>query len=206
MGRRTRMCGVFRRDRDVSSKNPADGVDPRCAASWARRQGVLSLRQVSLHRQRKVARAPLGARKPLLLKLLLKGPKSKSERELSLPFGERVTFLCSCKEKLTKRKHALPAHPPRCALQVHCAAGIFRRDIPVSSKNDVLVRFAVESGAVAARRLPVRRGEAVLRIFPPNPCTSPLRGLVRQLRCYGREPGKSKSIGNGSNGSNGSNS
>ncbi|MGE8280729.1 MAG: hypothetical protein ACN6O2_09860, partial [Stenotrophomonas sp.] len=36
-------CVVFRRDRDVSSKNPASAVDPRRAAAWARRQGVLSL-------------------------------------------------------------------------------------------------------------------------------------------------------------------
>ena len=29
--------------------------------------------------------------------------KSKSKQGLSLPFGERVTFLCLCKEKITKR-------------------------------------------------------------------------------------------------------
>jgi hypothetical protein len=59
-------------------------------------------------------------------------------------------------------KHTLPTRLPRCALQVHCAAGIFRRDIPVSSKNDV------------------------------HPCTPPLRGLVRQLRRCGRGPGGAK--------------
>lgn len=84
---------------------------------------------------------------------------------------ERVAFLCPCKEKVTQRKHALRPRPTRCAHRVH-SAGAFRRDIHVSSKNDVLARFAIESGAGAARRLPVRRGEAVLRLFPPNPCTS----------------------------------
>ena len=33
---------VFRRYRDVSSKNPGGGVDPRRVALWAQRQGVLS--------------------------------------------------------------------------------------------------------------------------------------------------------------------
>ena len=59
------------------------------------------------------------------------------EQELSLSFGERVTSLCLCKEKVTKRKHTLPPRPTRYARRVHSAAGIFRRDIPVSSKNDV---------------------------------------------------------------------
>ena len=88
--------------------------------------------------------------------------KSKSKQGLSLPFGERVTFLCLCKEKLTKRKHTLPTRPRRCASRVHSAAGIFRRDVPVSSKNDV------------------------------HPCTSPLRGPVRRLRRCGRGPGGAK--------------
>ncbi len=85
------------------------------------------------------------------------------------------------------------------ALRVHSTAGIFRRDpaamqlgpgqsphgaspligakqcftcfrfAPVSSKNDVLARFAAESGAGAVRRPPVRRGEAVLRPFSAEP-------------------------------------
>src|SRR5690606_31617925 len=66
------------------------------------------------------------------------------------------------KEKVAKRKHALPTRPRHYVPRVHSAAGIFRRDILVSSKNDV------------------------------HPCTSPLRGLVRRLRRCGREPGKSK--------------
>jgi hypothetical protein len=56
----------------------------------------------------------------------------------------------------------LPLRPARYADRVHSAGGIFRRDIPVSSKNDV------------------------------HPCTSPLRGLVRRLRRCGRGPVKSK--------------
>ena len=63
--------------------------------------------------------------------------KQEQEQELSLPFGERVTFLCLCKEKITKRKHTLPTRPRRCATRVHSASGIFRHDIPVVAKNDV---------------------------------------------------------------------
>jgi len=55
------MHVVFRRDRNVSSKNPGSGVDPRCGASWARRQGVLLLVTCSLHKQRKVTRSPQGS-------------------------------------------------------------------------------------------------------------------------------------------------
>ena len=53
---------------------------------------------------------------------------------------------------VAQRNTPLPTRPPCCALRVHSAAGIFRHDIPVVSKNDV------------------------------RPCTSPLRGLVRRLR------------------------
>ncbi len=65
------MCVVFRRDMDVSSKNPASGVDPRRVATWARRQGVLSLGHLSLHKQRKVCSRAEGGRKPLILILIL---------------------------------------------------------------------------------------------------------------------------------------
>ena len=69
------------------------------------------------------------------------------EQELSLSFGERVTSLCLCKEKVPKRrafptaewlvKHTLPPRPTRCARRVHSANGIFRHKILVVSKNDV---------------------------------------------------------------------
>jgi hypothetical protein len=68
-----------------------------------------------------------------------------------------------------------------------------RRDfltrLPVAAENDALVRYAAEPGAFAARRMPARRGEAVLRLFPASPCTSPLRGYSRRLRRCGRGPG-----------------
>ncbi len=51
------MHVVFRRDRDVSSKNPAGGVNPARVARRARRQGVLSLGYFSLHEQREVTRS-----------------------------------------------------------------------------------------------------------------------------------------------------
>jgi hypothetical protein len=99
------------------------------------------------------------------------------EQEQQLPLA-RVTFLCLCKEallssrrliKVTKRS-ALPqpkagqARPasglPRCALQVRVHDGDSRKG---------LGRYAAKSGAVASRRLPARRGEAVLRLFPASP-------------------------------------
>ncbi len=58
------MHVVFRHDRDVVSKNPAGGVDPRRAAAWARRQGVFLLVIFSLHKQRKVTRSPKGRESP----------------------------------------------------------------------------------------------------------------------------------------------
>jgi len=129
---------------------------------------VLSLGHLSLHKQRKGRSRPEGGRKPLILFLLLlpvsQMPTGKSKQMLSLPFGERVTFLCLCKEKITKRKHTLPTRLPRCALQVHSASRIFRRYIPVSSKNDV------------------------------RPARRPVRGLVCQLRRCGRGPGRAKAL------------
>ena len=71
----------------------------------------------------------------------------KQEQKLSLPFGERVTFLCLCKEKLTKRKHTLPPRPRRYATRVHSAGRIFRRDIPVPSKNDAHPCASPHSGS-----------------------------------------------------------
>ena len=59
-GRRTRMCVVFRRDRDVSSKNPASGVDPRRVAAWARRQGVLSFGYLFFAQAKKSNSLPAG--------------------------------------------------------------------------------------------------------------------------------------------------
>jgi len=47
---------------------------------------------------------------------------------------ERVTFLCLCKEKVTKRKHT-PSVAPGAARRVHGFRGVFRQDIPVLSKN-----------------------------------------------------------------------
>src|SRR5690606_26526155 len=76
-GRRTRMCGVFRAGFDASSENPAGPADPVQSTGRAGR-GVLSLRQVSLHMQRKVARA-VTARK--LLILMSEEPKQQAGQD-----------------------------------------------------------------------------------------------------------------------------
>src|SRR5690606_20428380 len=67
-GRRTGMCGVFRRGRMPLRKIPP-APRTRRAAPGAE-AGCVSLRQVSLHKQRKVARA-LSARNALDLALPL---------------------------------------------------------------------------------------------------------------------------------------
>ena len=134
------------------------------------RPAVLSFGYLFFARAKKSNSLPEGERKPLLLPLLLPlstepnaEAKSKAGARAFAPAShERATFLCSCKEKVAKRKHALPPRPRRYAPRVHSAAGIFRHDIPVVSKNDV------------------------------HPCTSPLRGLVRRLRRYGRGPERQK--------------
>src|SRR3546814_1965722 len=69
------MCGVFREGRMPSRKIPP-APRTRCAAPGAK-AGCVSLRQVSLHKQRKVARA-VTARKLLMLMLML--PSSKMEK------------------------------------------------------------------------------------------------------------------------------
>ncbi len=118
----------------------------------------------------------------LVLLSLLKHTKAEAKlkartKAFAPASHDRATFLCSCKEKVAKKKHALHPRPRHYMPRVHAAVGIFRHDIPVASKNDV------------------------------HPCTSPLRDLVRRLRRCGREPGKanstSQSNGNG-NGNGGS--
>ena len=139
MFERSELCAVpsFREERR----------EPASAARRIASRPCFLLVTFSLHEQRKVTRSPSGERKLLtlpwlllaLLSLLEKiNADAKATSKASTPAArERVTFLCSCKEKVTKRKHALPPRPTRCARRVHSAAGIFRHDIPVVSKNDV---------------------------------------------------------------------
>ena len=51
------------------------------------------------------------------------------------PAGSEPPFF-ACAKKPGAKKHALPPRPRRYAARVHSAGRIFRRDIPVSSKND----------------------------------------------------------------------
>ena len=95
---------------EASSSPPrfARSTGNRCsAAASARVPAVLSFGYFSLHKQRKVTRL------------------SRSRGESSC--------VCSCssfQNKVQQQDH------PRCALQVHSTGRIFRRDTPVSSKND----------------------------------------------------------------------
>ena len=98
-------------------------------------------------RAKKSNSLPEGERKLLLLPSLVRlfpsekpkaAAKSKARAKAFAPAShERATFLYSCKEKVAKRKHALPPRPTRYARGVHSAAGIFRHDIHVVSKNGV---------------------------------------------------------------------
>ena len=66
-GRRAGTRVVFRRDMDVSSKNPGGGVDPECRRHGGRGgRGVLSLGYFSLHEQREVTRSCEAGAKALL--------------------------------------------------------------------------------------------------------------------------------------------
>ncbi len=178
------MCVVFRRYKDVSSKNPASGVDPRRIATWARRQGVLSLGHVSLHKQRKVCSRAGGGRKPLILILILVAvalavavavavaARARARARAFTPLRGASYFSLLVQRKDNQKrcfstaewlvKHTLPTRPPRCAARVHSASGIFRHDIPVVAKNDV------------------------------HPCTSPF-GFFPLAPSLRKGPGKSKS-------------
>ena len=116
-GRRTRMCVVFRRYKDVSSKNPASGVDPRRAAAWARRQGVLSLGHLSLHKQRKVCSRAVGGRKPLILILIATAAAAKAiarARATTRAFSplRGASYFSLLVQRKDNQKKAHPAYAP----------------------------------------------------------------------------------------------
>ncbi len=139
---------------------------------------MLSLGHLSLHKQRKVCSRAVGGRKPLILILIATAAAAKAiaiaiaiarARATTRAFSplrgaSYFSLLVQRKDNQKKSsstaewlvKHTLPTRPPRFALQVHSAAGIFRRDIPVSSKNDA------------------------------HPCAPPLRGPIHQPRRFGR--------------------
>src|SRR5690606_1252061 len=82
------------RGHDARSENPAGSADPVRSTGRAGR-GVLSLRQVSLHKQRKVARA-VTARKPLIL-MSAKGRRAKTR-----PTGCRRSRAARCARALIR--------------------------------------------------------------------------------------------------------
>ena len=137
---------------------------------------MLSLGHLSLHKQRKVCSRAVGGRKPLTLIAAAAAAEVRTRARATtraftpLRGASYFSLLVQRKDNQKKIsstaewlvKHTLPTRPPRYALQVHSAAGIFRRDIPVSSKNDA------------------------------NPCAPPLRGPIRQLRRFGRGPASQK--------------
>ena len=172
------MHVVFRHDRDVVSKNPAGGVDPRRAAAWAWRQGVFLLVIFSLHKQRKVTRSPKGRESSCSCSCFSRS-RSRSrcrcqdqDQRLSPACGARAHLSLLVQRNMAQRgasstaewlvKHTLPPRPRRCATRVHSAGRIFRRDIHVSSKNDA------------------------------HPCASPRSGSCLPAPSLRKGPGKSK--------------
>jgi hypothetical protein len=140
MGRRTGMCVVFRRDRDVSSKNPASGVDPRCAAAWARRQGVLSLGHVSLHKQRKVCSPPFRGRKLLFSHLTL---ETTSKSKAFTPRRGASYFSLLVQRKANQKK----AHPASAPSALRATGSLRRQDF--STRHPCLVEERRTSLCVA---------------------------------------------------------
>ncbi len=114
---------------------------------------------------------------------------AEAESGAFAPLRGASHLLCSCKE--TWPEGGAFQQPngwsTRLCLSAFRTSGtpgpLRRRDFSTRPSCD-----AAGAGAVASRRQPAHRGEAVLRLFPPNPCTSPLRGLVRRLRRCGRGP------------------
>ena len=134
------MCVVFRRDMDVSSKNPGGGVNPARAARRARRLGRVSLGYFSLHEQREVTRSCEAGAKALLSIFRFHAwplawpfdyrvgtdvqgkPEQGREQDqrLSLPFGARATLtshsaveeLFFARAKKRGPKKARPAYAP----------------------------------------------------------------------------------------------
>src|SRR3546814_10107 len=85
------MCGVFREGRMPSRKIPP-APRTRCAAPGAK-AGCVSLRQVSLHKQRKVARAVTARKLLILISAVAWREKSKSSSLRSPPHPAlRATF------------------------------------------------------------------------------------------------------------------
>ena len=130
---------------------------------------------------------------------------AEAESGAFAPLRGASHLLCSCKE--TWPEGGAFQQPngwsTRLCLSAFRTSGtpgpLYCRDFSTRPSCD-----AAGAGAVASRRQPAHRGEAVLRLFPPNPCTSPLRCLVRRLRRCGRGPGsqmqrKKQNHGNANN-------
>ena len=122
----------------------------------------------SLHKQRKVTRSPKGSESLCLCSRSRSNGNGNGNQDqdqdqgLSPAFGARAHLSLLVQRKVAQRKHTLPTRLPRCALQVHSAGRIFRRYIPVSSKNDV------------------------------HPCTSPRAGSCLPAPSLRKGPGRSK--------------
>ena len=201
----------FSTRQDVSSKNPAGGVDPARAAGWARRQGrafswlllfARAKRSNSLLRSRGESSAfklPLLALS-LALASWLFGPltfwrswpsfwhgrpelspfsiqrkpeqEQKREQRLSLPFGARATFLCSCKETWPKE-----STPCLRALRVCGTPGPLRR-------RDFSTRHPCR----------VEKRRASMHVAPSGSCPSApsLRKGTRKVKSNGHSNSQSR--------------
>ena len=105
--------------------------------------------------------------------------KASASAELSPACGARAHLSLLVQRNVAQRKHTLPPRPRRYAARVHSASGIFRHDIPVVAKNDVLPctsPFGFFPLAPSLRKGPDRskagtkaRATATAKATPPQP-------------------------------------
>ena len=116
----------------LRTRSAAQGAPPGCAFFW-----LLFFAQAKKSDSRLRSRSESLCFQALASASFSKEKKFQlQEQELSLSFGERVTSLCLCKEKVTKEK-AHPTSGSRCARlpSFHpCSRGPPRRAIPGPSR------------------------------------------------------------------------
>ncbi len=166
-----------RQGQDAPSANPRRGCEPGARSAEGALRGVLSFGYFSLHKQRKVTRRKAKAF-AVAFKLPNEATTSTTTAEAKLS-PLRASYFSLLAQRKGNQKKARPAsRPPRCALRVRVQPGDPRKGLGC---------FAAKSGAVASRRQPARRGEAVLRLFPASPAL-PRTAYIHVRRPSGVSP------------------
>ncbi|MBB5877848.1 hypothetical protein GGR66_003237, partial [Xanthomonas sp. 3498] len=210
----------FRRHMDVPSKNARRGCEPGARSAEGALRGVLSFGYFSLHKQRKVTRRKAKAlllhlllrRRPLncrsgfsrdsaspfclsrlkpLLQTFSPDTQTSSNSKGFRPCG-RVTFLCSRKEKVTKRKRALPRALRAARSGSASSPGIRGRGLSASQPSPGQSPHGASPPAGAKQCFAFFRRALPLPRTAHVPVRRPFGVFPRAGRRFGREPGKSK--------------